>query len=388
VLPKRTGIAQDGFYAVERRTHENDFVRITVMKKHVVFDVSGHGFGHFVQAAAVINKLGEQYPDVRITIRTTVAPRIVEGRIKVACDVINHSTDFGMLMDSALDVDRGKSFSRYQELHQNYEQAVIREAKLLSALKPDLLFSNVSYLSVAAAKHLGIPVVAMCSLNWADIFKGYFESTEAESIYQQMVDSYNQANVFLCPEPSMAMPNFRNVQKIAPLSSIGGNQRDRLMQFFPDAENVRIVLVAPGGIPTALPVEDWPHYEDAVFVTTWGHQSQRSDMIDSTELSMEFIDLLKSVDVVLTKPGYGTVAEAMCNHVPMMYVCRNDWPEEPFLVDWLKTFGKVLEISREQMFSGEIKAELDELLSTSWMRPAPIANGEEQAVKIIAELVS
>ncbi|MDH5219096.1 MAG: hypothetical protein OEX19_15440 [Gammaproteobacteria bacterium] len=357
------------------------------MKKHIVFDVSGHGFGHFVQAAAVINKLGEQYPELRLTIRTTVAPRIVEGRIKVACDVVNHSTDFGMLMDSALDVDREESFLRYQQLHQNYEQAVIREAGLLSALKPDLLFSNVSYLSVAAAKHLGLPVVAMCSLNWADIFKGYFNSTEAETIYQQMVDSYNQANVFLCPEPSMAMPNFCNVQKIAPLSSKGCKQRDQLMQFFPDIKNAHIVLVAPGGIPTPLPVEDWPHYNDVVFVTTWGHQSQRNDMIDSTQLSMEFIDLLKSVDVVLTKPGYGTVAEAMCNHVPMMYVCRNDWPEEPFLVDWLNSFGKVLEITRQQMFSGEIKNELDELLSKSWMRPAPVANGEEQAVKIIAELV-
>lgn len=357
------------------------------MKKHIVFDVSGHGFGHFVQAAAVINKLGEQYPELRITIRTTVAPRLVESRIKVVCNVISHSTDFGMLMDSALDVDREKSFLCYQQLHRSFEQAVTVEAALLSELKPDLLFSNVSYLSIAAAKHLDIPVVAMCSLNWADIFKGYFDTPEADNIYQQMVASYNLADVFLCPEPSMAMPNFRNVKKIAPLSSIGSDQRDRLIQFFPDKKNVRIVLVAPGGIPTALPVEDWPHYEDIVFITTWGNQTQRSDMIDSAELSMAFIDLLKSVDVVLTKPGYGTVAEAMCNHVPMMYVCRNDWPEEPFLVDWLMTFGKVLEISREQMFCGEIKEELDELLSTQWLRPAPVANGEEQAVKIIAELV-
>lgn len=363
------------------------FAKIRAMKKHLVFDVSGHGFGHFAQTAAVINHVGSRFPETEITIRTMVEPRIVESRINVPHRVIRHATDFGMAMTSALDVDRDKSFAQYQELHSDLSQRVDEQTSILKELQPDFLFSNISYLSIAAAKQLDIPVAAMCSLNWAHIFRGYFDGAVADGIYQEMIDCYNAADVFLCPEPSMAMPGLHNVQHIAPLASLGTNRRDDLCKSF-GSENIRrLILVAPGGIPTRLPIEEWPTYDDIVFLTSWGESTPRQDIIDITEISIPFIDVLKSVDAVFTKPGYGTVAEAICNQVPMLYARRKDWPEEPFLVQWAEQFGKVLEVDRELFYSGEVKSALETLLGKSWEKTAPRPNGHEQAAEAIAELV-
>jgi hypothetical protein len=46
---------------------------------------------------------------------------------------------------------------------------------------------------------------------------------------------------------------------------------------------------------------------------------------------------------LLTKPGYSAFTEAAC-HGWVLYAARRDWPEEPYLVAWLKRFGQCLEI--------------------------------------------
>jgi UDP-N-acetylglucosamine:LPS N-acetylglucosamine transferase len=53
-------------------------------------------------------------------------------------------------------------------------------------------------------------------------------------------------------------------------------------------------------------------------------------------------DLLASVDVVVSMAGYATVAELGCSGIPAVLVDRPDWPEQPFLVEWLQTHGRCL----------------------------------------------
>jgi hypothetical protein len=53
---------------------------------------------------------------------------------------------------------------------------VDREARLLAELQPDLVLSDVAYLPLAGAARAGIPSVAMCSLNWAELFAHFFAS--------------------------------------------------------------------------------------------------------------------------------------------------------------------------------------------------------------------
>ena len=67
------------------------------------------------------------------------------------------------------------------------------------------------------------------------------------------------------------------------------------------------------------------------------------------KLGIEFGDMLASCDAVLTKPGYGTFVEAACAGVPVLYVARKDWPEEPYLVNWLKRNGSCAEVEREHL---------------------------------------
>jgi hypothetical protein len=54
---------------------------------------------------------------------------------------------------------------------------VDREARLLAELQPDLVLSDVAYLPLAGAARAGIPALAMCSLNWAELFAHFFAAS-------------------------------------------------------------------------------------------------------------------------------------------------------------------------------------------------------------------
>ena len=62
----------------------------------------------------------------------------------------------------------------------------------------------------------------------------------------------------------------------------------------------------------------------------------------------------RACDVLFTKPGYGAFTEAACNGTRVLYVERDDWPEEPWLSRWLMEHGNGVKINRRQLATGEL----------------------------------
>lgn len=196
------------------------------MDKHLLVAISSHGFGHFAQTACVLNALRQLLPQIRLTLLCTLPRPLLETRLHGDFTLDPVALDFGMLMQSALDMRMDESLRAYGAFHANWSERIEQEAARLRAHAPDLVLANVPYLALAAAKKAGLPSVALCSLNWADITEPYFrERPEFALVREQMVAAYRCANVFLQPEPSMPMPHFGNVRAIGPIARIGANQR-------------------------------------------------------------------------------------------------------------------------------------------------------------------
>lgn len=353
------------------------------MKKRLLVCTSSHGFGHFAMTTPIINQLlAEDQWD--ITLRTTIPKFLIESRISQPITVVAEATDFGMQMNSSLDVDREESAKAYRQLHKDWDQQLEIEQQKLSKLAPDLLLSNIPYLTLAAAAQLQIPALAYCSLNWADIAQHYFldQPDFVEQYIPTMLDAYNSAQQFLCPAPSMAMPALENKTAIGPVCNIGTPQREALDQHLGLDPQSRLVLISVGGVATPILVDSWPEIPGIVWICAWSYQSQRSDIFSIDDFKLGFTDLMASVDAVITKPGYGTVTEAVCHGKPALYVRRGDWAEEPFLVDWWQQHGICEEISRSDFFQGHFKDALFNLLNGP-RKPSLTPEGIKQAVDII-----
>jgi hypothetical protein len=354
---------------------------------HLAVAISAHGYGHGAQSTAVLSALRARMPEVRLTLLTALPHTFLHDRIPGEFDLIDWRGDFGMQMQSALEVDLARSAAEYADFHSAWASRVAETARLLEKLAPDLLFANIPYLPLAAAARIGLPSVALCSLNWAVIYRHYFSRRpEAPAILSTMEEAYNSAQTFLCPAPSMAMPEVRNAQRIGPLARVGRTVRAELCARLNVAESQRLVLIAPGGIELRLPLDDWPEDAEITWIVPAAWDVRREDMHSFESLGLSFTDVLTSVDALLGKLGYGTVSECACNATPMLYMPRPDWPEEACLADWLHAHGRCAPIAYEQVLRGDLREALERLWTQS-TPTAPQPTGAVEAASVIAGML-
>jgi hypothetical protein len=354
---------------------------------HLLVDISAHGFGHVSQTAPVVNALSQLIPALRVTVRTAAPISILQQRFQCEFTHIPVAFDFGMTMSNAVDVMVDESAANYREFHADWGAKVQREAQAMRALSPDLLLANIPYLSLAAAQLASVRAVAMCSLNWADIYRPYcVRDSASREVYAQMSAAYNSAEYFLQPQPSMPMPGFFNTRQINPIAKIGRNQRALLATHLLSVTAEKWVLVAMGGMEFRLPMEAWPRIPGVRWLVPAAWKIERDDVSAFESFGWSFSDVLASCDAVLTKPGYGTFTEAACAGVPVLYVTRRDWPEEPHLVQWLQQNTACLEVARDTLDTGN----LHELLQRLWGLPRPmppVPSGANEAARYLFDLI-
>ncbi len=358
---------------------------------HLLVCISGHGYGHVAQAAPVLNALSRLLPGLRLTLRTTIPEAHLRSRVAAEFRYIAEATDFGMVMLSALEVQVEASMRAYTEFHADWPSRIKVEAAAIKALAPDLVLSDVAYLPLAAASQVGIPSIAMCSLNWADIFRYFCGALPgAAEILQQIEQAYLQSEAFLRLLPAMPMPWLANQRIIGPVAQLGINRRREINATLGWSDKNKLVLVSMGGIATRLPVANWPIIPNTHWLVPadWLIGCEREDMLAFESLvfklgGMSFSDVLASCDILLTKPGYGAFTEAACNGIPVMYVRRDAWPEQDDLIAWLEQSGLCRKLEAKQVEHGNFLEDVQHLLMQP--RPAAVAaSGTQEAASYLA----
>lgn len=330
--------------------------------------VAAHGFGHAAQTAPVVNALRARRPELRLVIRSALPRARLAAHFAGAFEHGPEPAEIGMCMDNALDVDAQASYAAHLAFHRDWAARVEREAAALRACGADLVVANASYLMLAAAAAADIPAVLLGSLNWADIFLPYCAAwPEAGRLHAEMLAAYNRARMCIQLEPHMPMPDLQHRCSVGPVARVGKERRAEIAARLGLAPGARLVLVSPGGIDMPLALEAWPVVPGVRFVFVGPVPEGRSDLVSLAALQQPYIDVLRASDAVITKPGYGTFAECACNGIPVLYVPRHDWPEEPYLVNWLHRVGRCAELPREALASGVPESALHAL----WAQPAP-----------------
>jgi hypothetical protein len=289
-------------------------------------------------------------------------------------------------MTDAVRVDVAGSRAAYLAFHANWDRRVVDEAAWLEARDFDGVFSDVAYLPLAAAALAGIPAAAMCSLNWRDIAGAYLaDHADMPPLLERMSLAYQSARAFLLPTPAMPMTWLNNRTEIPPIMERGVVRRHELEQLLEGRRPTRWVLVGFGGIGyrgmgrlPALSGVTWLAPDD------WAED--RPDLITIGASGMPFIDLLASCDALLTKVGYGGFVEAAAHGIPVLYVDRPDWPETPYLCDWLERHGNCRAIAEEKLFTAAIGDALEKLWALP-AKPSVTSGGAVLAARRLRELL-
>lgn len=354
------------------------------MTKHLFVDISSHGFGHLGQAAPVLTALLKRLPDLHLTVRCGLPRRILAARLPEGFVHIEEASDFGYVMKDAVSVDRDASRIAYQQAHADFAGRVQREADFLRSLRPDLVLTDVAYLPLAGAKAAGIPAIAMSSLHWLDLARHFYgEEAWAAPVIADMQAAYADAEMFIQLTPAMPMETLPNRQVVGPVARVASpDARQRLRKALGVSEEQTLVLVAMGGFDMDLPTDSWPTDPALRYLMPAAWDCDHPNAIAYTQGKFDFTELLRAANAVLTKPGYGTVAEAACNGVPMLYLRRNDWPEQEPLMTWLHQVGRCREVKRENLDNGAWTDDLNALLASEATIPV-IPTGIQEAMALL-----
>ena len=108
-------------------------------------------------------------------------------------------------------------------------------------------------------------------------------------------------------------------------------------------------------------------------------------MIDENAMydrGYRYEDLVRAVDVVVTKPGYGIISECIANDTALLYTSRGDFREYQVLVDAMPKYLRCAFIDHADLFAGHWQPHLD---ACSRSRPPtrPATNGADVAADIL-----
>lgn len=360
---------------------------------HLLIALSAHGFGHYAQVAPVVNHLLKRMPNLQLTFRTTLPAGVIAARIQHPFAVQAVADDFGMLMHNAIDVDVAASLERYRLFHGDWPRLLESAATALKTAKPDLVLADAPYLTLSAAARAGIPAVALCSLNWADVLNWYADTPTRTNIIPRICESYASAQCFMQAAPSMAMPLLQaagvGLRPVGALGSPGAARPEILRKHLGLADTVALVLVGMGGMPFSVSMRDWPKAagERSVhYLLAAGWESPGAHASCLGDLPFDYSDIMASVDLIITKPGYGMFVEAVAAGVPLIYVARDDWPDTVSLENWIARHGRARKVSRQELAAGCLAEPMLELLQQGRSRPVLPSGHVEVAALLEAML--
>lgn len=354
------------------------------MSPHLFVDISSHGFGHLGQVAPVLAALRQRLPNLHLTVRCGLAKRQLLTRIDEPFTHIRETSDTGFIQHDALHIDHQATREAYERAHTDWPDRLAQEAAFFRRLQPTLVLSDVAYLPLAGAALAGIPALAMSSLNWLDVARHYYgRDAWAQTLLTQMAEAYAAARGFIALTPHMSVPGDGMSLPVGPVARLAtaeaGAAARQALDILPSQ---KAVLVAMGGFDLDLSVDHWPVREDLVYLLPEAWDCGLDNVRHYSAVDHEFTALLRGADAVLTKPGYGTFVEAACAGTPVLYLPREDWPEQPALIHWQETVGRCRAVSRDALASGDWVADLAALLTQPAKLPVS-PTGIDEAVDLL-----
>lgn len=334
----------------------------------VALAVSGHGFGHAVRCAEVARALLAR--SARVKVRTE-APRWLFPSDAEYLPNSGGLLDVGVAQRDGLELDIDATRRRWLAFARAFERRADEEARLLQQHSVDVLIGDVPPLAFAAAARAGVPAAALGNFGWDWIYAAW---PRFERVIETIRGAYAQAEVLLRlplhSEASDAFPAFRRIEDLPLIARRAAACRRDVRRALALPEEANVVLLSFGGFAAGgLDIEALGHWTDYLFVLTppmsGATASHPSNVRALNETPADYVSFVGACDAVITKPGYGIVADCLANRVAVLFTDRGPFREYDVLAGCLPRLGRARYIPREALLAGHVGPFLDALLATT-----------------------
>jgi L-arabinokinase len=342
--------------------------------------LSGHGYGHMTRACEVLAELRRRDPSVPLAVVGSVPERLVRLAVPGPLTFRTATCDVGLVQHDALRIDEAATAARCRDFEATWDARVEAEAGFLRETRVGLVVGDIPALAFAAAARAGVPSVGLGNFSWDWIYRHLSvrepslaaSAALAASAYRQAsllleLPFAGDLSAFTYREPIGLVARRPRVARAEARRRLGLDDRPTVLLSF---GGVGLPALARGAAPDAGDLRWlWPPDVD--------------DRLEALDLT--YPDAVNAVDVVVTKPGYGIVSDAIAAGTRVVYTERGDFPEYPILVEGMKRHLACLHLSNADLLGGRMAEPVRRVLRMPVPAP-PEMEGAARAASRLLEL--
>lgn len=317
--------------------------------------ITNHGFGHATRTAAVLADLQQRSPDIKLILATKAPQWLLEEYIEGNFVYHPRVFDVGVVQVDSLQTDMDATYGAWQQIHDRQGELMAAEVEFMQAHNVDLVFGDMPPMVAEMAKAAGIPCWMAGNFGWDFIYRDW--GGKFIELADRLSASYSHCDrLFRLPfaEP---MSSFPNIQDVGLTGAKPKFTADYLRQKFNLEADRPTALLTFGGLSLeAIPYHNLAKFPEWQFITFDRHAPELPNL---TQANREPSDRLRPVDLMvvcdrlITKPGYGTLAEALRVNIPVICLTREGFLEAQTLIAGVRNYAHHLIISPQEFYESD-----------------------------------
>ncbi len=302
--------------------------------------------------------------------------------------------DPGIAQTDSLTHDDDSTLREVVAFYRDFDGRVDAEVEQLRDQDVELIVGDIAPIAFPVATRLGIPSIAIGNFTWDWIYEGYTHFRQhAPEVIDTIRSAYRQATLALRLPFSHEFTVFPHVRDLPLVARRASRSRSDTRRHFGLPQDSRVALLSFGGYGlSSLNLANLGDLQGWTLVVTDHsiksderafsnvHWIGEEDLVSS---GFRYEDLVAAADVVVTKPGYGIMAECHANGAAILYTSRGDFREYDLLVSEMPKYLRCAFISQEDLFAGRWQHALNALVASPPATGRLDLTGAETAAEII-----
>jgi len=332
--------------------------------KHICYYISDYGYGHAARSIALIRYLLNASPEFYVTICTSFTIDFIKHSLHTEDEQRTYyrevENDIGfVLRANSIEMDLEGMLTRYQYYLQASECYITQEAEYLSKNRFDVVIGDIPPFSIVAAKQANLLTIGISNFSWFTAYSDFID----EALLIPLKEANEHMDYFIKLAGSDNEPDWakQGVLKTG-FYCREMNQKEvaRIrQQINPDGKKTVVYF----GLGMKIGVEDLSNLKlwdskDCTFIVASNTNVDGPNIVKIPPDYTETQNYIAASDIVISKPGWSTVSEAVQADKPLLILDRKNMREDQNMIHYLKERNRCHLLSWSEIPRFEITEDL------------------------------
>jgi L-arabinokinase len=365
--------------------------------RQIAFYITSHGLGHATRSSAIIRELFRatqgREPGLRVDVVGELPAWVFDELApwRASIRFRKKRCDFVLAQKDGVRIDYEATDLILADYLCGIDAQAGEEAAYLRAEGIDLVLSDIPAVPFAAAASAGIPSIGISNFGWDYIYRAYADrSRRFAEAAARFAEAYANASLLLRLPFSPQMEVFPRREDVPLVVRHARKSAQEIRAELGLAADRRpIALLSFGGFGlTDFDAGDLAAHDRFIFIAFGiSARSVPAHVLMIPDGRCYFPDLVRASSVIVSKPGYSIVSEAVAHQRAFLYAPRDDFAEAPHLVRGLTAHVPARRIELADFASCAFIDALDALIASDDYHPLGRTDGASvAAARILTSL--